>query len=1062
MNNRINVFTVAALATATGFGALQGRYLHEMTGEYVTPHFDFRGSVAERPLKALFVLDRRGARDAVEVVQRFNVEPTYFLTVSGDRIAAEDMYESAWKGTSVHEKTRELDEKLNARYDLYVFGRKAFTSVNEEHRYRILKAVRDTGAGLLMVSDLGPRKIPYSKVYAEKLPTPGFVAAFPREYPRTQLNVWQVGKGRLTELSWQGYAQARFFALAPSFPINDQWTAKYENALAFVGQAMRFAAGRDAEPSEPVRVRLRDRFNREVPDASCAGVHFRDVIGANGAVRIEKVETPSPVGGLTLAAPETVKPGTAFAAAATWRQPNARVRSAVFETLDSPALRILARIRRDVPVGATNLVCDVPDARVTTKAGYVRVTLADADGKPLEIAERLVFFPARVLDDYVQMGWDTVLSMHPFAGAPLVVDRLGFTCGLTHPSHGGGNIAEMAALNQSAVPYVTRIGFGAAPNGASKMVHWDIFLDKELKARRVALTGDDCFYRPEVQRLWRDMVRFRLQNLPKCAPSFYSLGDENHLNLGAGFGVSDDRYFRAFLRTKYGTIENLNRNWQTNCADFASVPHLKPDEAKRLGNLAAWGDHRAYMYRMYADAHSLCREEIRKLDPDAPVGAEGSVPGDLEQTIADLEFWGPYSDIVEDEALRSFGGDRIRMLWWGGYPSSHGGRGASPFPMPLMADLAKGTVMGNAWFDISVGQNHGFFYSDLKIADDVAAYLDWHDRFKDGLAQLLIRNPMRDEGVLFYWSHPSQEASVASEACLSPRDGLTTLIKFCYRNGRSFEFVSARTLARLEKAKALFLCGATALSDVECAAIRAFAKRGGTVVADVEPAVLNENLARRPAGALAGLWGTGRCVRLDRKLSLAFARESQPGDFDREMSAYFPPIASGVPVKPLNENAILRTRKGPGFDLVTALWPATDLGAQAQVAWPGRHFVYAPCEGFVGEADGTLALDFRQVPFVCRTVFAERQSAPAFAVTNGRLGGDVTFGLPSFVKGRVYALVVRDGAGQVRGRAVFDREAKALRRLAIAWNDRPGAWTATLTDCATGLKTEKAFAVAEP
>ena len=136
--------------------------------------------------------------------------------------------------------------------------------------------------------------------------------------------------------------------------------------------------------------------------------------------------------------------------------------------------------------------------------------------------------------------------------------------------------------------------------------------------------------------------------------------------------------------------------------------------------------------------------------------------------------------------------------------------------------------MGNAWFDISVGQNHGFFYSDLKIADDVAAYLDWHDRFKDGLAQLLIRNPLRDEGVLFYWSHPSQEASVASEAFLSPRDGLTTLIKFCYRNGRSFEFVSARTLARLEKAKTLFLCGATALSDVECAAIRAFASRSTT------------------------------------------------------------------------------------------------------------------------------------------------------------------------------------------------------------------------------------------
>ena len=129
------LLTVGCLVVAiAASAALPCKYLHEMTGEYVTPHFDFRGSAAETPLKTLFLLDRKGARDAVEVVQRFNVDPTYFLMVSGPAIAAENMYESAWSGTTVYEKTRELDEKLNLGHQLYVFGHKPFTSVNEEHR----------------------------------------------------------------------------------------------------------------------------------------------------------------------------------------------------------------------------------------------------------------------------------------------------------------------------------------------------------------------------------------------------------------------------------------------------------------------------------------------------------------------------------------------------------------------------------------------------------------------------------------------------------------------------------------------------------------------------------------------------------------------------------------------------------------------------------------------------------------------------------------------------------------------------------------------------------------
>ena len=1053
------VATAAAAAATAALGVLPCRFLHEMTGEYVTPHYSFRGSEAEKPLKVLFLLDRSGARDAVEAVQRFDIEPTYFLMTGGDRIAQEDMYESAWSGTTIYEKTRELDEKLNGRYDLYVFGRKGFTSVNEEHRYRILKAVRDDGAGLLMVGDMGMPRIPYKKVCAEKLPLPAFASSFVREYAKTALAAYRLGKGRVVTMSCGSPSPTQFFTLVPSFAIDDLWPAKYENAIAFAGAAMRYAAGREDVPSQPVRTRMRNRFNEEVVDASCAGTHFRDTIGANGAVVVERVETPSPVGGVEVSAPEVVKPGERFSVKATWKTASASVASARVETLDSPKLRVMTRQAVPVSQGATSVSADIADARVSTKAGYVRVTLLDGAGRPVEVAEKMQFFPSRNLPDYVQMGWDTVVSMHPFAGAPVLIDRIGFDFGLTHPSNGGGNIRAMAVMNQTSVPYLTRVGIGAASNGSSKQNQW-FFLDKEATERMKKIDGDLCFYRPEVKQLWADGIRHRMTNLPKYAPGFYNLGDENGLSVTAGFGEYDDKYFREFLKEKYGTIENLNRNWRTNCTDFAFVPHIRPKDAKAIGNLAAWGDHRAYIEKMYADIHAFCRDEIHKYDPGAPVGAEGSMPGDLELTFERLEFWGPYSNLVEDEVLRSLGGDRIRMLWWGGYPASHGGRGKVPFPLSLMKDLAKGTVMGNAWFDVRAGNNHGFFYSDLKVADDVAAYLPWHDRFKDGLAQLLIRNPLKDEGILLYWSHACHTASLASEKCLSPNDGISTLIKSFYRTGRTFEFASARTLARLERAKVVFLCGATALSDAEVAALRAFAAHGGRVVADVEPAVMNENLAWRDTPALKGLWGRGGCVLLGKKLSLAAAHEKKPGDFDSEIAAFLPPPVACVPAVRMDDNAILRTRGGVGFDLVTAMWPATNLGAKIPVKLTGRRFIYDPMVGPVGEAS-TLTLDFSNSPLVSRTVFAAKQSKPEFAVEGAARGGEVKVRTPALVPGRIYNLTVLDAAGAVRWRFVFDREENAPKNMYVAYTDRPGEWRATLIDCATGLRTDKTFRVAE-
>ncbi|MBQ2629798.1 MAG: hypothetical protein IJG13_09000, partial [Kiritimatiellae bacterium] len=209
-----------------------------------------------------------------------------------------------------------------------------------------------------------------------------------------------------------------------------------------------------------------------------------------------------------------------------------------------------------------------------------------------------------------------------------------------------------------------------------------------------------------------------------------------------------------------------------------------------------------------------------------------------------------------------------------------------------------------------------------------------------------------------------------------------------------------------------------------------------------------------------------RFVLLNKKLSYE-AAHSRPGFFDKNITTYLPAgVLCSYPYWRVDENTILRTRGGNGFDLVTAMWPATDLGAKLRVQIHGR-FVYEPMVGFVGEGDGawhdlsSTTLDFSESPFVCRAVFAERQEAPSFSISGAARGGEVKVKTPALVSGRVYNLTVLDAAGNVRWRFVFDREANAPKNMFVAYTDRPGEWRATLMDCATGLRTEKTFKMAE-
>ena len=1073
-----------------------GAYLNRITEEYVTPHYSFQTKPEKRPIRVLFILSRSGARDAVEIVQRMPMKAEYFLTCSPQTFAAEDMYESAMEGTTVFEKERELDRKLNQDYDLYVVGNFTFAKLPEKAQYRILKAVTG-GKGLLLVYPRKAARLPYRKLYKQKIAVPELFNHFSQPASGMKLEAWQVGKGRLVALGWNDAQMSLYRTCLPVIAAGNQWKTKQENASAFLGMVCRFAAGRDLAVESPV-VRIRDAWNQDVTQQRDlpGGTYYKDELSTTGAFRVTAFHKPSPVGKVKIAVPETTDGKKPFRGSVRLEKTMNEPLVLTVKLADSPFGRVWHQQKIKVPAGASEVPFTIADYYMPTIAGYVRAEVGNSAGKPFAAADHEIFFPDPSLDDYMQLGWDGPNGQNGELLQPQTQGRLGWNLQLTHPSKNGANARILALLNQKMVAYMVRINLNKSKKGGVSQ-SFRGFLPPNGKKLNLDFHGDECVYRPEIQEIGKKVIAYRIQNLPKYSTAIYSLGDENGVSRGAGYGPSDQVYFRKFLQEKYRTIEALNYNWKSSYASFDDVPHPGLKEAKDAGNYAAWGDHRAYMEKMYADLYAFLRQEIRKYDPGAKVGAEGSVPGDLELTIAPLEYWGPYSSLIGDEALRSFGREKIRMLWWGGYPGSHAGRGR--YATPLLRDLLRGTVNGNSWFAANPGSNHSSFGCDLTIAAYVRNYLYDLDRLKNGLAQLLIRNPLADTGVGFYWSHPSSSANLLDPRCGAPNDGLIPLINSAYRTGLGFEFISARTLDRLKTTKTLFLCGGSALSDRECAALLDFVKNGGTLIADMNPAVMNENLRVREKNPLDPLFGnitfdtvpkaqfkpldlpglraarvpvSGQKIMAERKYgkgkailcNFSFTSASNTASAETPFDGWIMSQLKQTGSAPrfelagkADDNLLVRIREHRDFALLGVLVPEKQIGRTLDFDLKQNYYIYEADAGFLGKQK-KLKFGFDKSPMRLYSLFQTEQKAPDFGIASLRRGEWLKFRLPAPVSGRVFRLELMDPAGKKIWTSVFDRAENAPKR-AISYSEPAGQWTAVLTDVATGLSKTIRFEV---
>jgi hypothetical protein len=335
--------------------------------------------------------------------------------------------------------------------------------------------------------------------------------------------------------------------------------------------------------------------------------------------------------------------------------------------------------------------------------------------------------------------------------------------------------------------------------------------------------------------------------------------------------------YRKFLESTYGSIQALNAEYGTSHADFASVEpksyeafreQLRPDALGKV-NLAPWCDWRTAMDTQWAESLATLTRYANSLDPGTPAGyVGGGTPcayggQDYRKLTKSVQWMEAYDIGASNAILRSFWDQKHpRMLtffssknpkqdsWFLWYYLCHGNRGVICWP--------------EGWF------------KGGKVVDYIAANAGTFKEIQGPVSQKILDGVFLNDPVAIYYSHPSIQVTWALDAATHGKtwpnrsssmenavstSSLTRIgwLKTLEDLGYQAKFIHQDHLlgGALEKegTKVLILNRALCLSDPEAAAIRAFASKGGTVIADHLCGLFDEHGKARPRGVLDDLFG---------------------------------------------------------------------------------------------------------------------------------------------------------------------------------------------------------------
>jgi hypothetical protein len=360
----------------------------------------------------------------------------------------------------------------------------------------------------------------------------------------------------------------------------------------------------------------------------------------------------------------------------------------------------------------------------------------------------------------------------------------------------------------------------------------------------------------------------------------FNLGDECTYvssDIDVDFSDTTIRSFQNYVREIYGTIDQLNQQYDSSYSDFDEVIPQPFDKAKASGQISMWIDHRRHTERLWAGYFDMARRSITAEYPGALVGYEGSdEPGHIRaQRIGGGEDYyllaksmtmnGTYYYPFQLDCVRDFSepGTMIGGGWFGGYAAKwRAGRDALHQQWWVWNSLLRGA--NSIWVSTGNGlvQGDGYFSviaADLSPFEFFRSTTGHIKRAKAGIGKLFMAADRPDDGIAVLYSPASMLLSAFDDTMPARWDSPSAVPYVLGEAGYQYRMVYAEDLAKgiMKRGgyRALYLPYAQAISQAQAAAILAFAKAGGLVIADIRPGVADEHGKPYEHGSLDVLFG---------------------------------------------------------------------------------------------------------------------------------------------------------------------------------------------------------------
>ncbi|MDD5705525.1 MAG: beta-galactosidase, partial [Kiritimatiellae bacterium] len=380
----------------------------------------------------------------------------------------------------------------------------------------------------------------------------------------------------------------------------------------------------------------------------------------------------------------------------------------------------------------------------------------------------------------------------------------------------------------------------------------------------------------------------------RYAPIGYGLAHEWNLLDQSTLGKVDicfsptcQESLRAFLQREYPSIPALNASWGTAFRDWSEVTPIVLGEAVKTNQVVRWIDHRRHMDRVLTDFLKARMAEVRKTDPLAQGAGDNFQMGET--------LLNSYSGVDYSHLLRE-------AVTWSGNPVSYMraftpperrslqiARDAAWHPSVLTTDEALLRVrLGNQpWRSLFMGMyGFGFFPGDA-FGQPATVWHAWTGadlrprplsrygaesiaRIRSGVSRFIYESRPDNSGIAMLYSRASEHAATAwqahhLDACatrLHPPAQVGFFKTALESLGYGYEALADDQIAagalQEHGCRLLVLPFSQAVSTAAVDRIRAWVARGGTVLADVRPAVSDQHGKPGTGGALDDLFGVAQ------------------------------------------------------------------------------------------------------------------------------------------------------------------------------------------------------------